>query len=80
MEAQRAQEEQDRSLVLEVLRNVLKDPEATTEQRIFAVAVLDNMEHYGFAPCDIKHPGKSNSQLIAEFAREFDKRQEAESE
>lgn len=67
-----AQEKQDKALVLAALRAVLKDPEATTEQRIFAVAVLDSMEYYGFVPYDVKHPGKDSSELIAEFARKLE--------
>lgn len=67
-----AQEKADKALVLEALRAVLKDPEATTEQRIFAVAVLDGMEHYGFVPYDVKHPGKDSGELIAEFARKLE--------
>lgn len=73
-----AQEKADKALVLEALRAVLKDPEATTEQRIFAVAVLDNMRHYGIVPYNVKHPGKDSDAIIAEFARELEKRQEVE--
>lgn len=67
-----AQEKADKALVLEALRAVLKDPEATAEQRFFAVAVLDSMGHYGFVPYDVKHPGKDSSELIAEFARKLE--------
>lgn len=50
-----AQEKADKALVLEVIRDALKDKEATTAQRLFAVAVLDNMQHYYFAPHDVRH-------------------------
>ena len=75
-EAREAQEKADKTLVLAALRAVLKDPEATTEQRIFAVAVLDSMGHYGFVPYDVKHPGKDSNELIAEFARKLEAYQE----
>lgn len=50
-----AQEKQDKALVLEVVREALKDKEATTAQRLFAVAVLDNMKYYHFVPHDVRH-------------------------
>lgn len=71
-----AQEKADKALVLEALRAVLKDPEATTEQRIFAVSVLDSMQHYYLVPYDVKHPGKDSGELIAEFARKLEAYQE----
>lgn len=45
-----AQRKQDEALVLDAMRAVLKDPEATSAQRIYAVAVLENMQYYHFAP------------------------------
>lgn len=53
--ALRAEREQDKALVLEVVRDVLKDKEATTAQRLFAVAVLDNLQYYHFVPYDVRH-------------------------
>lgn len=50
-----AQEKADKALVLEVVRDALKDKEATTAQRLFAVAVLDQMQHYYFVPSDTRH-------------------------
>ncbi len=50
-----AQEKADKALVLEVVRDALKDKEATTAQRLFAVAVLDNMQYYHFVPYDVRH-------------------------
>lgn len=67
-----AQKKADKALVLEALRAILKDPEATAEQRVFAVAVLDSMEYYGFVPYDVKHPGRDSSELVAEFARKME--------
>jgi hypothetical protein len=55
--AREAEERQDKALVLDALRAVLKDPEATTEQRLYAVAVLDNMQYYRFVPYGVKYRG-----------------------
>lgn len=71
-----AQEKADKALVLEALRAVLKDPEATAEQRIFAVAALDNMQHYYLVPYGVKHPGKDGDALIADFAKRMETYQE----
>lgn len=60
-----AAEQQDKALVLDALRAVLKDPEATTEQRLYAVAVLDNMQYYRFVPYGVKYQGSAD---IAAFA------------
>lgn len=50
-----AQEKADKALVLEVVRDALKDKKASTAQRLFAVAVLDQMQHYHFVPSDTRH-------------------------
>lgn len=71
-----AQEKADKALVLEALRAVLKDPEATTEQRLCAVAVLDSIQHYYLVPYDVKHPGKDSGELIADFAKRMEAYQE----
>lgn len=70
-----AQEKADRALVLEALRGVLHDPEASAEQRLYAVAVLDGMEGYNFIPYSVKHPGKGSSELVAEFAKMLEERE-----
>lgn len=63
--AREAEERQDKALVLDALRAVLKDPEATTEQRLYAVAVLDNMQYYRFVPCGVY---QGSADKVAEFA------------
>lgn len=70
-----AQERQDKALVLEALRAVLKDPEATTEQRLYAVAVLDNMQHYSFTPYGVKYQGSADA--TADFVKELEAYQES---
>lgn len=74
-----AQEKADKALVLGALRAVLKDPEASTGQRLFAVAVLDNMQHYSFVPYNVKYPEKASDDVIADFARRLEEYQAAES-
>ena len=64
-----AQEKADKALVLDALRAVLKDPEATAEQRVFAVATLDKMQYYGYVPYGVKYQGDAS---IAEFAKELE--------
>lgn len=71
MEAREAERKQDEALVMEALRAILKDPEASTEQRIFAVSVLDNMKNYSIVPYGIKNGTKSDD-LIADFARQLE--------
>lgn len=60
-EAREAQEKQDKILVLDALRATLKDPEATTAQRLYAVAVLDNMQYYHLVPYGVRYPGQSEN-------------------
>lgn len=74
--AKAAAKQKDKPLVLEALRAVLTDPEATTAQRLFAVAVLDNMQGYCFIPHSAKYPGADKDAAIAAFAKELDKFQE----
>lgn len=71
-----AQEKADKALVLAALRAVLQDLEATTEQRLYAVAVLDNMQHYYLVPYGVKHPGKDSDALITDFAKRMEAYQE----
>ena len=56
-EAREAEEQQDKALVVEAMRSVLRDPEATTAQRIYAVAVLEEVQRYHFVPTSMKYPG-----------------------
>lgn len=74
-EAREAEEKVDKALVLEALRAVLKDPEATTAQRLYAVAVLDNMKYYHFAPYGVRYTGDVD---IAPFHAALQEREETE--
>ena len=72
-EARETEERADKALILDALRAVLKDPEATTAQRLYAVAVLDNMKYYRFAPYGVKHPGQGPEVDLTRFKEEIDK-------
>lgn len=65
-EAWATEQQQDKALVLDALRAVLKDPEATTEQRLYAVAVLDNMQSYRFVPYGVKCQGSTDITAFAD--------------
>ena len=74
-QTQRVAREADEALVLEALRAVLKDPEATTAQHLYAVAVLDNMKYYHFAPYGVRYTGDVD---IAPFHAALQEREETE--
>lgn len=65
-----AEQKRDKALVLDALRAVLQDPEATTAQRLYAVAVLDNMTYGRFVPYELKRLG--SAEAAAAFARELE--------
>jgi len=71
-----AQEKADKALVLEALRGILQDQTATPTERLYAVAVLDNIQHYYIVPYSVKHPGKDSDTLIADFAKRMEAYQE----
>lgn len=71
-----AQEKADKALVANAMRAVLQDTGASSEQRIYAVAVLDNMQHYYIVPYNVKHPGKDSDALITDFAKRMEAYQE----
>ena len=59
------QEREDRALMLDALRDILKDKTANPGQRLFAVAVLDYAESYHMIPCSMKYPdSKDDTDLI----------------
>ena len=72
--AKAEEQERDKGLVLDALRAVLQDPEATTGQRLFAVAVLDRMQYYNFVPHDMRN----SDNLVADFAKRLEAFQDAE--
>ena len=73
-----AQEKADRELILGALRAVLADPVATPSERLYAVAVLDNMQHYHIKPYGIDHPARDThseadlSRLREAFKKELE--------
>ena len=44
------QERRDRLIVAEAMRGLLKNPNTSADQAIFALEVLENIEHYSFIP------------------------------
>lgn len=76
--ARDAEAKADKALVLDALRAVLQDTEATTAQRLFAVAVLDNVQHYSLVPYSVKYSGADSDAVIADFANRPEAYQEAE--
>ena len=68
--AREAEKERDKALVLDALRAVLQDPEATSAQRLYAVAILDNMSYGRFVPCELKRLG--SAEAVAAFAKELE--------
>lgn len=72
--ARAAEQERDKDLILNALRAVLQDPEATTEQRLYAVAILDKIKYYDFVPHDMRH----SDNLVADFAKRLEAFQDAE--
>lgn len=75
-EALDAERRQDEALVLEALRAVLRDPEASASERLFAVSVLDRMKYYNFIPHDMRNANA----FIADFAKRLEATQKAETE
>lgn len=71
--ARAAEEQKDKALVLDALRAVLGDPEATAEQRLYAVVVLDNMQSYHFAPYGMRYPGEVDIASFRDALMERDK-------
>lgn len=43
-------ERRDRLIVAEAMRGLLKNPDTSADQAIFALEVLENIEHYSFIP------------------------------
>ena len=79
-----AQEKADRELILGALRAVLADPAATPSERLYAVTVLDNMQHYHIKPYGIDHPARDThseadlSRLREAFKKELEAIQSAD--
>ena len=71
------QERIDKALMLDALRDVLKDKTASPAQRLYAVACLDHSMGYHVAPCDLKYPDSRDdadlTRLRATFAAELAK-------
>lgn len=75
------QELADRELMLDTLRDVLKDKTASPAQRLFAVAALDYAKGYHVVPSRLQYPDSRDdtdlTNLRARFAAELKKAENA---
>ncbi|MCM1237371.1 MAG: hypothetical protein NC489_45475 [Ruminococcus flavefaciens] len=67
-EAEEAERQADKALILGALRAVLKDPEATTEQRLYAAIALDKVQYYNFMPTN----REMDERLIEDFRKKLE--------
>lgn len=68
------QELADRELMLDSLRDLLKDKTASPAQRIFAVAVLDYAKGYHVVPSSLQYPdSRDDRDLTNLFAAELER-------
>lgn len=71
------QERNDKALMLDALRDVLRDKTATPAQRLYAVAALDYAGSYHIVPYSMKYPDAQEDErflhLRAKFAAELAK-------
>lgn len=71
------QERRDKLIVAEAMRGLLKNPDTSADQVVFALEVLENLEHYRFIPHNsfskIQQDEKSEEQRRA-FREEFSRK------
>ena len=74
------QEQADRAIMLDALRDVLKDKTASPAQRLFAVAALDYVKSYHVIPSKLQYPdGVDDSDVTARLRERFAEIKAAES-
>ena len=69
----RERESQDRALVCDVMRDIMRDSGATIAQRLYAASVLEYLQYYHFTPYGVKPPieqGSNDMDAITEELRE----------
>ena len=66
--AHEAERQADKALILEALRAVLRDTEASTEQRLFAAIALDKVLFYNFMPAN----REMDERLIEDFRKKLE--------
>ena len=69
--AHRAQEAIDKPLMLDALRAVLRNPNSTPAQLIFAVSVLDSVKVYHVVPYGVKYPAEPDSREVDAISDEL---------
>ena len=71
------QERRDRLIVAEAMRGLLQNPDTSADRVIFALEVLENLEHYRFIPHNsfsrIQQDEKAEAQRRA-FREEFSRK------
>lgn len=71
------QERRDRVTAAEAMRGLLRNPDSNPDQLIFALEVLENLEHYSFIPYNsfskIQQGEKAEARRLA-FREEFARR------
>lgn len=67
----------DEPLVIDALRSVLTDDRATPTEKLYAVAILDDMQGYYFIPNRIKYKDTGEVDL-SRFKRELEAIQSAD--
>ena len=71
------QERRDRVTVAEAMRGLLRNPDSNPDQLIFALEVLENLEHYSFIPYNsfskMQRDEKAEAQRKA-FREEFSRK------
>lgn len=66
-----AQEAIDKPLMLDALRAVLRNPNSTPAQLIFAVSVLDSVKVYHVVPYGVKYPAEPDSRDVDAISKEL---------
>ena len=72
--ARREQERADKRLAAEAMRAIMKNPDSSPEQLIFALEVLDNLEYYSLIPYNSftrAQTDEAAEERRREFAKEF---------
>ena len=76
-----AQEQADRALMLDTLRDVLQDKTASPAQRLFAVAALDYAKSYHVIPSKLQYPDSvDDSNVTVRLQERFAEIKAAESD
>lgn len=73
-ELREAEERRDRELAKAAMRAILSDPNATPEQKLDAVEILDNLTHSNIIPYSLQERRKRPPADMESFRAEYEKR------